>query len=236
MFFWRLGGKPHGPIYDWLTAHKDEIRDGTADFRGTRVDETTQLHQYDYVISLGTITLTFKSPHFLPTEENGHLRQTGWKYGLISAVCGWWCFPWGPLFTIPAIVANLAGGRRRSAASLIQLIEWGWDAPNDVSVTAHEKDLIELSDEAATEIRSRIAQGEFPDGIAVRITPTKWADGEVEISFDYPVSDGRDWVDRSQGLLLLIDKKHETQLQRCRVDFADGTFSATQQPVTSTSR
>lgn len=46
------------------------------------------------------------------------------------------------------------------------------------------------------------------------------------ISFDYPVSDGRDWVDESQGLILLIDKEFEYLLSGCRLDYCDGKFSA----------
>jgi Fe-S cluster assembly iron-binding protein IscA len=178
------------------------------------------------VISFGAATLCWSTQHLLPTAANGYLRFSPWKYTLITLLLGWWCFPWGPPFAIHALIFNLSGRRKRTAASLLQLVEWGWDAPHDASATAHKKKIIEVSGSAAAEIRSRMANGGFSEELAVRITPTKWADSEVEIAFDYPISDGRDWVDESHGLLLLIDKKHESQLFGCRLDFADGKCSA----------
>ena len=105
-----------------------------------------------------------------------------------------------------------------------------WDAPSDASASAHKRKMIEVSELAAEEIRSRMARGGFPDGIGVRITPTKWADSGVEITFDYPVSDGRDWVDESQGLLLLVDKNDEPHLAGCVIDFRDGASQTKRAP------
>ena len=230
MFFWRHDEKPSGGIYDWLLANKKDILAGTAEYMGTPVTETTEFYQYKYVISFGAATLSCATQHYLPTAANGYLRFAPWKYALITLLLGWWCFPWGPPFAIYALMFNLGGGRKRTAASLLQLIEWGWDAPHDASATAHKKKILELSTRAAEEIRSRMENGGFSEGLGVRITPTKWADSEVEIAVDYPVSDGRDWVDESDGLLLLIDKQHESRLSGCRLDFADGEFSATMTP------
>ena len=231
MFFWRHDEKPQGPIYDWLLDNKEQIHVGTAVYMGTPVNESTEFFQYKYVISFGLATLSLTTPHDLPTAANGQLKLAPWKYALISLLFGWWCFPWGPPFTIHALFVTLSGGRKRTAASLLQLVEWGWDAPQDVSTNAHRKDILAISDGAAAEIRSRMANGDFPQDIGVRITPTKWADAEVEITFDYPVSDGRDWVDESQGLLLLIDKNHEFQLCGRQLDYRDGRFTSILAPT-----
>ncbi|MEI8020271.1 MAG: hypothetical protein WCH39_18870 [Schlesneria sp.] len=75
-------------------------------------------------------------------------------------------------------------------------------------------------------VQARILKGNFPSEIGVRISPTQWADDEVEISFDYPVSDGRDWVGEARGLLLLVDKKDEDQLSGCQLNFRDNAFTA----------
>jgi hypothetical protein len=123
-----------------------------------------------------------------------------------------------------------AGGGKRTAASLLQLVEWGVDVPHDASVSAHKKKVLEVSAAALAEIRSRMAKGGFSEEHGVRVTPTKYADSEVEITFDYPVSDGRDWVDESDDLLLLIDKNDEWQLLGRWLDFADGRFLATIAP------
>ena len=230
MFIWRTNRTRSGEIYDWLLANKNDILSGTANYMGTPVNETTEFHQYKYVISCPVITVSFYTQHFLPTASNAYLRFVPWKYTLISLLLGWWCFPWGPPATIHAFFFNRCGGDRRTAASLLQLVEWGWDAPHDASVSAHKKKILEVSAAAATEIRSRMAKSGFSEEHGVRITPTKWADSEVEITFDYPTSDGRDWVDESDGLLVLIDKNDEWQLLGRRIDFADGTFSANMAP------
>ena len=60
----------------------------------------------------------------------------------------------------------------------------------------------------------------------MRLTPTGGADSEVSIAFDFPVSDGRFWIDESQGVKLIIDKEDELTLCDCLVDFVDGKFTA----------
>jgi len=225
MLFWRHEEKPEGPLYDWLLANKEQVLAGTANYMGTPVTESTSARQYSYVVSCGCGTVAVRSSHFLPCAANNHLRFAGLKYAIATLLLGWWALPWGPLLTIHALLSNLSGGRKRTVASLLQFLEWGWDAPDDVSFYEHTKKILEVSEAAAEEIRSRLASGGFSSGVAVRVTPTKWADTEVEISFDYPVSDGRDWIDESRGLTLLIDKKHEPQLRGCVVEFCDGTFN-----------
>lgn len=224
MIFWHLNQKPSGGIYDWLLANQNDIRSGTATYEGTPVTETTEFYQYKYVISFGA-TLVYTTEHFLPTSNNSHLRFTPWMYTLITLLLGWWCIPWGPPFAIMAIKFNLCGDGKRTAENLLQLAQWGWNAPPGASSTVYRKNILEVSLLATEEIRSRMAKGGFSEELGVRITPTKWADSEVEITFDFPVSDGRDWVDESNGLLLLIEKEHEPEFSGKFLDFVDGKFS-----------
>ncbi len=226
MFFWQQKTQLDGPIYEWLLAHKDEIRAGTAEYMGTPVSEGTVLHQYECVVSPGAVAMLFRTAHSLPTWENGYLGGAGVKYALISGLLGWWCVPWGPLLTIRALAVNLSGGRKRTAASLLQLLEWGWDSPDHLSPEEFRKQIVELTERAADAIRSRRATGAFPENIGVRISAGADFDAGVDISFDFPVSDGRDWIGESQGLVVLIDKSDEGQLAGCIVDFEEGAFWA----------
>ena len=226
MFFRRHEVRPVGPVYEWLAANKQQILDGSASYQGVDVNEKTELRQYVYVVSLLFICLSFKSQHMLPTPQNNYLRFSSLRYSLISLLFGWWCFPWGPILTIHSVFVNLTGGRRRSAIRLLQLIDWGWNAPPEVGVTEFQNDLVDLSPDAVKEIETRKKTGGFQDGVGVRITPTKWADMEVEIAFDYPVSDGRFWIDASHGMTLIIDKEHEGELADCTIDHVDGKFVA----------
>jgi hypothetical protein len=40
-------------------------------------------------------------------------QPRGWKYTLLTLLVGWWGIPWGPIFTIQALITNLRGGHRR---------------------------------------------------------------------------------------------------------------------------
>jgi hypothetical protein len=64
---------------------------------------------YEYCISV--ILVSFKQPsavHFVRAGESAVSK--GMKYTLLSLVAGWWGFPWGPIYTIWALVVNLRGG------------------------------------------------------------------------------------------------------------------------------
>ncbi|KOR31595.1 hypothetical protein TI05_12565, partial [Achromatium sp. WMS3] len=65
---------------------------------------------YQYCISI--IVATFKRPsniYFFKADKSSF--QTGLKFSLISFLLGWWCIPWGPIYTIKAIAINLKGGQ-----------------------------------------------------------------------------------------------------------------------------
>lgn len=234
MFFWSQPERPTGPLYDWLLANKEDVLAGMAELNGVTINDQTEFVQYQYAVSLFVVTMTGWTEHMVITggatrrfSAAAYARQSTafWYCTALTAVLGWWAFPWGPLYTIQALITNGGGGRKRTAASLLQLLEHGWDAPADATVTGNKKKILELSNAAAAEIGVRKAAGGFRDDVAIRIIPTKAA-GEVRIVFDYPVSDGRDWVDSSQDFLLLIDKNDERKLSGCCVDFADGRFVA----------
>ena len=109
--------------------------------------------------------------------------------------------------------------------SLLQLVEWGLNGPGNLPTTPDREHLLTVSEDALAEIEARMLKGGFPSDVAVRISPTKWADAEVEISFDFPVSDATDWCGVTRALYLLVDRRDEEQLLGCQLDFCDGTFS-----------
>jgi hypothetical protein len=64
---------------------------------------------YQYCISV--IILTFKESSdifYIPPGESA--TSKGISYSLISLFCGWWGFPWGPIWTIQTLWNNLDGG------------------------------------------------------------------------------------------------------------------------------
>ncbi len=75
---------------------------------------------YEYCISI--VVMTFKQPsdiYFIRAGESAVGKGLGFT-GL-SLVLGWWGIPFGPIFTIWAVVTNFSGGRdvtREVVASL----------------------------------------------------------------------------------------------------------------------
>ena len=64
---------------------------------------------YQYCISI--LIMTFKRPsdiYFLRAGESGVGKGIG--YTLISLLFGWWGFPFGPIYTIQAVVKNFSVG------------------------------------------------------------------------------------------------------------------------------
>ena len=66
---------------------------------------------YEYCISL--IFVSLRRPSALVRLRPG---QWGWLRGLpytiLSLVLGWWCLPWGLIYTPLTLWTNLSGGRR----------------------------------------------------------------------------------------------------------------------------
>jgi hypothetical protein len=75
---------------------------------------------YEYCISL--IVLTVKRPsniYFIRSGESA--VAPGLVFSVLSLFLGWWGFPFGPIFTIWALVTNFAGGRDVTHGVLAQL-------------------------------------------------------------------------------------------------------------------
>lgn len=64
---------------------------------------------FHYCISI--VILTFKRVSDIKVIPAGRSRLlAGLPYTLITLVAGWWGIPWGPIWTIQALVRNLRGG------------------------------------------------------------------------------------------------------------------------------
>jgi hypothetical protein len=65
---------------------------------------------FTYCISV--LILTFKRSSnitFLRKHEDG--AGDAIRYSLLSGVAGWWGIPWGPIWTVAALISNARGGR-----------------------------------------------------------------------------------------------------------------------------
>lgn len=80
---------------------------------------------YEYAISV--IVVSFKNRgeiQFLRQGESGISHAL--PYSLISFFFGWWGIPWGPIYTIMALVTNFGGGKNVTAEVLSAI---GADSP-----------------------------------------------------------------------------------------------------------
>ncbi|MCI0580585.1 MAG: hypothetical protein L0332_24230 [Chloroflexi bacterium] len=65
---------------------------------------------FSYAISL--VVITFKRDsgvYFIRPGQSAFLK--GIQYTLLTLLLGWWGIPFGPIFSIWALVVNLGGGR-----------------------------------------------------------------------------------------------------------------------------
>lgn len=75
---------------------------------------------FQYCISIILMTFRRGSDVFFIRPGEGTLRHSA-RYSLLSFVVGWWGIPWGPIYTVGALVTNAKGGRDVTAEVLAAL-------------------------------------------------------------------------------------------------------------------
>ena len=70
--------------------------------------EGARFVRFSYAISLVLITFQRESDvYFIRKDDNAFAE--GWPYSLLSFFFGWWGIPFGPIYTIVALVGNFKG-------------------------------------------------------------------------------------------------------------------------------
>ena len=87
------------------------------------------------------------------------------------------------------------------------------------------KNVVNLSERAAVEIRRRLDEGKFGPGVYVRLIPHRERN-ECEVRFDFPYADDEEWLGRSQGLPIVIDRALAERIMNFEVDFDGQRFLA----------
>ena len=103
---------------DWLVSHREALGNGPALYEGGRVSSTTPVRRFSVCISLLVVSIKAPSRYLVPGRDTPWL--TGCLYSLISVCLGWWGFPWGPIYTVQALVTNLRGGERKTVGQLLE--------------------------------------------------------------------------------------------------------------------
>ena len=69
-----------------------------------------KLVQFEYCFSMILVTCKRSSEvHFIKSSDNRFLKAL--PYILVTAIFGWWGFPWGPIYTVGALFTNCTGGK-----------------------------------------------------------------------------------------------------------------------------
>lgn len=75
---------------------------------------------YEYCISILILTFRRGSDIYFIRAKDSAIAK-GLPYTLLSLVAGWWGFPWGPIYTIAALITNWGGGKNVTSAVLAAL-------------------------------------------------------------------------------------------------------------------
>jgi Fe-S cluster assembly iron-binding protein IscA len=208
-------------LIERLLRSRDAIRDGTALYNGLPIHEETVLTRYEWVVGAFVYARRGYSRYFIHEREDpGSVPR---NYLLLSLLLGWWYVPWGPVWTLKAVVTNLGGGTRKRVIDLI-----GDETP-------HRNDVVVLTDRAVEAARREMSERGFPPGSALRVDvygarrPRRY-----EVTYDeVPAVEGRDWVGRSQGIPILVFKKDAPRLKGLTVDYQDGQYTFDERTLTS---
>lgn len=91
-------------------AHINGIENMTVSQLHDEIQRGGKFVVYLYCVSL--LIITFKRGsgiYFVPAGQSAVWK--GLPFTLLSVLTGWWGIPWGPLFTLEALVRNLQGGK-----------------------------------------------------------------------------------------------------------------------------
>jgi hypothetical protein len=110
------------PAVAWNAA-PDSAPDAPSCKKCSALDSTLRASAFDYVLSALYITLrrVGSSGVFCASCR----RNQAIKWSLLTALVGWWGIPWGPVFSIQALVRNARGGRQDKKLNAALLREAG---------------------------------------------------------------------------------------------------------------
>lgn len=90
----------------WINENRKKIKQGTASYKGIRVNTETELVRYRACVAIVIVTFSFTSAWQFP----GQKRSIQTLYSLITLLMGWWGIPWGPIYTVQFLYKNIRGG------------------------------------------------------------------------------------------------------------------------------
>jgi hypothetical protein len=90
--------------------------------------------------------------------------------------------------------------------------------------TFNERKIVTLTPHAVELARKIIRDRGFPLESALRIVLQDSNSLQIDIQYDLPLNDDRDWIDRSSGIIILIAKAIAHELEGFTIDAKDGQY------------
>jgi hypothetical protein len=117
-----IGGhkKQTAEFLNWIKSKQEDLKKGWAFYRGQKITLTTEVTQYLGCISLGIVTIRFRSRYLFVGQGNTGIwcLFTG-----ITLWMGWWGIPWGFIFTPQALYRNCRSGYRQTVGQLLAQVD-----------------------------------------------------------------------------------------------------------------
>lgn len=74
------------------------------------IQRGAKLVHFQYAISILVVSFRRSSNiYFIPAGEGAVGKSLPWTF--LSLIAGWWGIPWGPIWTIQALITNFKGGK-----------------------------------------------------------------------------------------------------------------------------
>jgi Fe-S cluster assembly iron-binding protein IscA len=197
----------------WLAENEEAIRNGKVSLDGTTITEDTELTRFQAAVSLVVVSFTFRSRYHVVGEMDTVAKGIG--FTLFSLLFGWWGVPWGPIFTVIAVVSNLRGGLKSRVRDLFD------------ERKGHQKAVVSLTERAAENATRIMQERGFSAGSGLRLE-VEGKDPERRYLIQYddmPTSDGSDWVCTSQGVKILVSKRLAPLVEGMTIDFQSGDYA-----------
>lgn len=86
----------------------DEVSKLSVSELNQQLAEGAKFVQFSYAISLIVITFKRYSKIYFIRKDDSPMADS-WPYTLLSLLLGWWGIPFGPIYTIWALVENFKG-------------------------------------------------------------------------------------------------------------------------------
>jgi hypothetical protein len=94
------------------------LRSGTAVYEGQTLSYATRVRVDTIVVSLLLASFKVNTRPMIVGSPGSGLRRAG--YTVMTLVFGWWGIPWGPIWTLQALVNNARGTQTYALGELVE--------------------------------------------------------------------------------------------------------------------